>query len=75
MRVADVGSEVDGTVVSVAKFGAFIRLSPGRDGLLHIRNLGTGTLIDRLEDLSIGDTVRVRIEDIDSDGRITLSLP
>ena len=75
-RVPDVGSELDGTVLSVTKFGAFIRVSPNRDGLLHISKLGTGTRVDRMEDvLSIGDTVRVRIEFIDSNGKISLSLP
>ena len=50
-----------GRVVNITKFGAFVNILPGRDGLLHISKLGGGKRIDRVEDvLDLGDEVEVR---------------
>ena len=47
-----------GKVVNITKFGAFVNILPGRDGLLHISKLGRGKRIDRVEDvLNLGDEV------------------
>ena len=55
-----------GRVVNITKFGAFVNILPGRDGLLHISKLGRGKRIDRVEDvLSLGDELEVRVDDID----------
>jgi polyribonucleotide nucleotidyltransferase len=60
--------------VNVTKFGAFVNILPGRDGLLHISKLGEGKRIDRVEDvLNLGDAVEVVVEDIDPQGKVSLS--
>ncbi len=72
---ADLGAEYTGKVVNITKFGAFVNILPGRDGLLHISKLGGGRRIDRVEDvLSLGDEVEVRVDDIDQQGKLSLSL-
>ncbi|HET6794005.1 MAG TPA: S1 RNA-binding domain-containing protein, partial [Acidimicrobiales bacterium] len=48
---------------------------PGRDGLLHISKLGAGRRVERVEDvLSLGTEVEVRVDDIDPQGKVSLSL-
>ena len=72
---AELGAEYTGRVVNITKFGAFVNILPGRDGLLHISKLGRGKRIDRVEDvLSLGDEVTVRVDDIDNAGKLSLSL-
>ncbi|MCU1380222.1 MAG: polyribonucleotide nucleotidyltransferase, partial [Acidimicrobiales bacterium] len=71
---AVVGQTYQGRVVNVTKFGAFVNILPGRDGLLHISKLGEGKRIDRVEDvLNLGDAVEVVVEDIDPQGKVSLS--
>jgi polyribonucleotide nucleotidyltransferase len=73
--VAEVGATYPGKVVNITKFGAFVNILPGRDGLLHISKLGAGKRIDRVEDvLALGQPVSVIVEDIDPQGKISLSL-
>ena len=56
---ADVGAVYQGRVVNITKFGAFVNILPGRDGLLHISKMGGGKRIDRVEDvLELGDDDR-----------------
>jgi polyribonucleotide nucleotidyltransferase len=70
----EVGATYQGRVVNVTKFGAFVNILPGRDGLLHISKLGEGKRIDRVEDvLNLGDAVEVVVEDIDPQGKVSLS--
>ena len=72
---AELGATYDGRVVNITKFGAFVNILPGRDGLVHISKLGRGKRIDRVEDvLSLGDEVTVRVDDIDQNGKLSLSL-
>src|SRR5580765_6140953 len=71
---ADVGATYLGRVVNVTKFGAFVNILPGRDGLVHISKLGKGRRINRVEDvLELGDTIEVRVDDIDPNGKVSLS--
>jgi polyribonucleotide nucleotidyltransferase len=73
--MAEIGGVYDGKVVNITKFGAFVNILPGRDGLLHISKLGGGRRIDRVEDvLSLGDEIEVRVSDIDNQGKLSLSL-
>jgi len=52
-----------------------VNILPGRDGLLHISRLGQGKRIDRVEDvLELGQSVDVTVDDIDPQGKISLSL-
>ncbi|MCJ7436394.1 MAG: polyribonucleotide nucleotidyltransferase [Acidimicrobiia bacterium] len=72
---AELGANYTGRVVNVTKFGAFVNVLPGRDGLLHISKLGGGKRVDRVEDvLNLGDEVQVRVDDIDNSGKLSLSL-
>jgi polyribonucleotide nucleotidyltransferase len=73
--MAEIGATYRGKVVNITKFGAFVNILPGRDGLLHISKLGGGRRIDRVEDvLNLGDEVEVRVSDIDNQGKLSLSL-
>jgi polyribonucleotide nucleotidyltransferase len=73
--MAEIGGVYDGKVVNITKFGAFVNILPGRDGLLHISKLGGSRRIDRVEDvLNLGDEVEVRVSDIDNQGKLSLSL-
>ena len=61
--------------MNITKFGAFVNILPGRDGLLHISKIGRGKRIDRVEDvLSLDDQVDVIVEDIDPQGKVALAL-
>jgi polyribonucleotide nucleotidyltransferase len=71
---AKVGEVYTGRVVNVTKFGAFVNILPGRDGLVHISKLGKGKRINRVEDvLDLGDEVTVRVDDIDPTGKVSLT--
>jgi len=72
---AEVGAVYPGRVVNITKFGAFVNILPGRDGLIHISKLGQGKRIDRVEDVvDLGDEIEVRVDDIDPQGKVSLSL-
>jgi polyribonucleotide nucleotidyltransferase len=75
---AEVGLVYSGKVVNITKFGAFVNVLPGRDGLLHISKLSSlagGKRINNVEDvLTLGQTVEVRVDDIDPQGKVSLSL-
>jgi polyribonucleotide nucleotidyltransferase len=72
---ANVGETYRGKVVNITKFGAFVNILPGRDGLLHISKIGAGKRVDRVEDvLSLGQELEVRVDDIDPQGKVSLSL-
>ena len=71
---AEVGKTYEGKVVNITKFGAFVNILPGRDGLLHISKLGQGKRVERVEDvLELGDSIEVVVEDIDPQGKVSLS--
>jgi polyribonucleotide nucleotidyltransferase len=72
---AEVGAVYTGKVVNITKFGAFVNILPGRDGLVHISKLGRGRRIDKVEDVvDLGDEIEVRVDDIDPQGKVSLSL-
>jgi len=71
---AGVGEIYKGKVVNITKFGAFVNILPGRDGLLHISKMGGGRRINQVEDvLQLGDEVEVRVDDVDPNGKVSLS--
>ncbi len=71
---AEIGGVYKGRVVNITKFGAFVNILPGRDGLLHISKLGRGKRIAAVEDvLQLGDEVEVRVDDVDDKGKVSLS--
>jgi polyribonucleotide nucleotidyltransferase len=75
-KEVEVGDEFTGKVVKTTAFGAFVELSKGTDGLLHISNVAPGRRIDSVEDvLSKGDELDVRVVEVDRErGRIGLRL-
>ena len=71
----EMGGVYRGKVVNITKFGAFVNIIPGRDGLLHISKLGRGKRVERVEDVvDLGDELEVRVDDIDPQGKVSLSL-
>ncbi len=70
----EVGKDYDGTVIRITDFGAFVNILPGRDGLVHISQIAEERVENVGDYLRIGDTVRVRVLDIDNTGRIRLSI-
>ena len=68
-----VGTIYEGKVVSVKDFGAFIELAPGTDGMCHISELDHGFVKSVSDVVSIGDTVKVKVINVDDTGRIKLS--
>lgn len=70
----EIGKEYTGKVVRTAPFGAFVEILPGKDGLVHISQMGDG-YVRRAEDvMEVGDEVTVRILTIDEQDRIDLTL-
>jgi polyribonucleotide nucleotidyltransferase len=73
--LAEVGAIYPGKVVNITKFGAFVNILPGRDGLLHISKMGQGKRIERVEDVfELGQSVEVKVDDIDPQGKVSLSM-
>ena len=72
MKEVEVGDEYLGKVVKTTAFGAFIELSKGTDGLLHISNVSPGNRVDTVEEvLNKGDEITVRVVEVDRErGRI-----
>ena len=75
--VPEVGERYLGTVVKLTSFGAFISLTPGKDGLLHIselRKLNDGQRVDDVEDVvGVGQKLQVEIAKIDDRGKLSLA--
>ncbi len=73
----EVGERFLGTVVKLATFGAFVSLTPGKDGLLHVsevRKLAGGKRVENVEDvLSVGQKIQVEITKIDDRGKLSLA--
>ncbi|HEY2631469.1 MAG TPA: polyribonucleotide nucleotidyltransferase [Solirubrobacteraceae bacterium] len=76
MKEVEVGDEFAGKVVKTTTFGAFVELTKGTDGLLHISNVSPGQRVDTVEDvLNKGDEINVRVVEVDRErGRIGLRL-
>ena len=73
VREAKVGDIYEGKVVRIEKFCAFVNLFPVTDGLLHISKINHER-VNKVEDvLNIGDTVRVKVTEIDDRGRVNVS--
>ena len=70
---AEVGAEYDGEVVSVATYGAFINILPGRDGLLHVSRFHSSKRVNNTEAVvSVGDKFKVTVDSIEN-GKVSLS--
>lgn len=76
--VPEVGERYLGTVVRVVDFGAFVSLTPGKDGLLHVtqlRKLNGGKRVENVEGVAkVGQKIEVEIREIDARGKISLAV-
>jgi len=70
----EVGTIYEGKVVKLMDFGAFVTIMPGRDGLVHISQISDERVEKVGDKLKEGDIVRVKVLDIDKQGRIRLSM-
>ena len=69
-RLPEVGERFEGTVVKTTTFGAFVNLTPGRDGLVHISKLGRGKRLSTVEEaVNVGDKLPVEVQEIDPRAR------
>ncbi|BAN01922.1 polyribonucleotide nucleotidyltransferase [Ilumatobacter coccineus] len=63
-----------GRVVNITKFGAFVNILPGRDGLVHISKMGGGRRINSVDDvLELGQEIEVKVDEIDDKGKVSLT--
>ncbi|MBW3623218.1 MAG: polyribonucleotide nucleotidyltransferase [Armatimonadetes bacterium] len=68
-----VGEVYDGKVTRLMQFGAFVEVLPGKEGLVHISQLGEGR-VERVQDVvNVGDPLTVKVSEIDSQGRVNLT--
>ena len=76
-QVPEIGERYLGTVVKTTTFGAFVSLTPGKDGLLHIselRKLAGGKRVDNVDEVvSVGQKIQVEITKVDDRGKLSLS--
>src|SRR3990170_1661262 len=74
VREVKVGEIYTGRVTRLMNFGAFVEVLPGKEGLLHVSELGDGERVERVEDaVKVGDEVTVRVREIDNLGRVNLT--
>jgi len=69
----EIGKIYTGTVVSVKDFGAFIEILPNKDGMCHISELADHYVKNVTDVVKVGDTVRVKVINVDNQGRVKLS--
>lgn len=74
IKVIAAGEEYDGTVARITDFGAFVTLLPGKDGLVHVSQMAAGRVNHPSDVMSEGDTVHVRVREIDDLGRVSLTM-
>jgi polyribonucleotide nucleotidyltransferase len=70
----EVGQIYEGKVVRIMDFGAFVTILPGRDGMVHISQICEERVQNVSDKLAIGDTIKVKVLEIDRQGRIRLSM-
>ncbi len=70
----EVGKIYEGKVVKLMDFGAFVTILPGRDGLVHISQISHERVENVSDKLSEGESVRVKVLEVDKQGRIRLSM-
>lgn len=74
VKEVQAGEIYEGTVVRMQPFGAFVEVLPGKDGLVHVSDMSEDFVKDPADIVKEGDTVTVRVKEIDNLGRINLSM-
>lgn len=69
-----VGETFEGEVKRILPFGAFIEFLPGKEGMVHVSQMSTGFVRNPMDVVSIGKKVKVKVIEIDEQGRINLSM-
>ncbi|WP_096156054.1 MULTISPECIES: S1 domain-containing RNA-binding protein [Bacillus] len=70
----EVGSKLQGKVTGITNFGAFVELPGGITGLVHISEVADNYVKDINEHLKVGDEVKVKVINVEKDGKIGLSI-
>lgn len=70
----EVGSKLQGKVTGITNFGAFVELEKGTTGLVHISEVADNYVKDINEHLTVGDEVKVKVINVEKDGKIGLSI-
>jgi len=70
----DVGTILEGKVTGITNFGAFIQLSNGKTGLVHISEVALAYVKDIKDHLKENDTVKVKVLSVDDKGKVSLSI-
>jgi polyribonucleotide nucleotidyltransferase len=73
VRELIVGEVYLGTVKRVEKFGAFVEVLPGKEGLVHVSQLSSERVVNVSDVVSVGDKITVKVTEIDAQGRVNLS--
>jgi len=69
----EIGKVYSATVKKIMEFGAFVEILPGKEGLVHISQLAVSR-VNKVEDIvKLGDTIEVKLINIDNEGRLVLS--
>ncbi|HZQ29723.1 MAG TPA: polyribonucleotide nucleotidyltransferase [Patescibacteria group bacterium] len=74
VREITVGEIFDGEVKRILPFGAFVEFLPGKEGMVHVSKMAAGFVKDPNDVVSIGQKVKVKVVEIDDQGRINLSM-
>lgn len=72
VKEPEIGEIYDGEVVGIKDFGAFVKLTQGKDGLLHISRMANGRVAKVEDVLSLGDIVKVEVIEVGDNGKISL---
>ena len=70
----EVGTIYNGKVVRIVDFGAFVNVLPGKDGLVHISQISAERVNNVSDHLSVGQEVKVKVLEVDRQGRVRLSI-
>src|SRR5699024_5718489 len=73
VREVEVGETYTGTVKRGEKYGAFVEILPGKEGLVHISQLDKSRVNKVTDVVNLGDSIEVKVTEIDNQGRINLS--
>lgn len=73
-REVQVGEEFEGSVKRILPFGAFVEILPGKEGMVHVSKMGQGFVNSPEDVVTIGEVVKVKVYEIDDQGRINLTM-
>ena len=73
-KTVEAGEIYDGEVVRIEDFGAFVSLTPNKDGLVHVSEISWGRTDKPSDVLKLGDKVKVKVKEIDNLGRVNLTM-